>query len=1209
MAVYKATYCYPLLNSLDIRVAVNSSDSCPCEWFTCKVNSSNKKITGYQIRILDSANNQVFPTVVSNGGKGYISPVEELPKDDSDVYINSGLNGTILKIPFFQNYNHSDTPAENQMKLQSHNAVYYVPRYRVDYMARPRFQAILYADSANSFHISGTAAEFDGSALGDLLNVGDLMLLPNDYTGTDHETGTAFTCEKGIFQITDISSQSRHHTVRATRFLNIGSAELEGHEVVITKGEYHDRVYAFDATGEPSIVDDHSGLFVDINGCPINFDITGGTYKWEITLYQGDGLVYGVDDANIIIYENLDFDWFDTVLNSGKILGSTNKRIQIASSLGDDAILPIGTLNSPLVLQGTYAQLFDSNGNPLASRAYVQNYDTTFGHVYPINGGFSREIIDSAEKICFYKHSNNVEDVLAGERVVCATTPSDGDLEIYRQVGGRWEGNPNLGLPTIDGIQLKEGDMVLVKDQNRQCENGVYVAHESGTAWSRSASYKNWGSFIGAILFVINGDINGGTNWESTATAGGSLFDTTTASGESSLIFIPETPISLFVENIKKSVELTREKMPHEVVDPSLGDEVSQDGDTYQVKLYIRKRAKSFDDPGRALSDGVEFAPGQHVLCYNNSHAIIEVVEFGRTLEQNFDSYMTIKYNIIETVDIGDYLNVITGETYGGHVVEITSDSMVDADDQVKRAYILKNGVDHTYISPYVGLKEDMALKLLNNQKVTYSDDSVSQWIRIQADQNSTLKSINTTVWRISHAALAEPLPSDSASDPNIPFAYEVRTYYRTSDENTFFLYEQPYLKIRIITTDDPYEPLPVRYVKLEASYKQFQQASWETYRWTLVDNNDVIIQDTGVKYDRDLAVTFYGLNNESGTNEYKAVLCVTDELKNSITVERSFSIYQGADNPSVEEFTAELDCPSHSVVLSYHPLAADTKYAIYRREYQIYEKLVHTSGGAVRTETKTYAGKWEPVALKTDQSPFRDFNIKSGHSYQYVIYIAEDATATNVFANAKNTGPYSGSAVPIVPQWDEWGLIELTPVKNVVDGPILRKSYEVDLDNIWLFKYSLETGSQTQNIQKSDIQTLGQFQKIGYGRMNYISGDVSCMLGSEIVPYSKIGYVERMRRNIETPLSTNEKVLMLEKWRKIVQSPNPKLLMDMKGQSWIVQIMSGNNTPKNFYSNQPDTISFSWKQIDTTDNVVIIGSGEELPEVGCFDSVWKKVL
>ena len=94
MAIYKATYCYPLLNSLDIRIVANSAEEliAPYQLLKCKVDSSNKTVTGYKIRIIDGANNQVFP--VANNGEGYISPLSELPSFGGDI--NTGLNGSGL---------------------------------------------------------------------------------------------------------------------------------------------------------------------------------------------------------------------------------------------------------------------------------------------------------------------------------------------------------------------------------------------------------------------------------------------------------------------------------------------------------------------------------------------------------------------------------------------------------------------------------------------------------------------------------------------------------------------------------------------------------------------------------------------------------------------------------------------------------------------------------------------------------------------------------------------------------------------------------------------------------------------------------------------------------------------------------------------------------------------------------------------------------
>ena len=321
---------------------------------------------------------------------------------------------------------------------------------------------------------------------------------------------------------------------------------------------------------------------------------------------------------------------------------------------------------------------------------------------------------------------------------------------------------------------------------------------------------------------------------------------------------------------------------------------------------------------------------------------------------------------------------------------------------------------------------------------------------------------------------------------------------------------------------------------------------------------------------------------------------------------------YQRQNSPFLITFEKD---PSHRTEY-YNGLFVQNElgnsYSFYRREYEEFSRTYFdkNSNSSV-TKTQVYAGEWKPVAVNVTSSFIRDFNITAGRSYQYILY-------PNYTAQKQQFALMENSSIPekssyrtgdiFRTEWDEWSLTELIPIENEVDSPIVKKSYKVDIDNIWLFKYSLNTGAQTQNLSKNEINTLGQYAKVGYGSKNYISGEVSCYLGSEIIPYSQNGYIERLRGSIQSPLSTNERVKMLDQWRKIAYSKNPKLLKDIKGQSWIVQIFTNSNTPNNFYKNQPDMISFSWKQIEDPENCVVYGYGGTLPEAGSCSSDWKKV-
>lgn len=203
----------------------------------------------------------------------------------------------------------------------------------------------------------------------------------------------------------------------------------------------------------------------------------------------------------------------------------------------------------------------------------------------------------------------------------------------------------------------------------------------------------------------------------------------------------------------------------------------------------------------------------------------------------------------------------------------------------------------------------------------------------------------------------------------------------------------------------------------------------------------------------------------------------------------------------------------------------------------------------------------------------------------------------------------------PVYTQWSDWSLVELRDVN--VDAlfadqkrhPAVQTAYEADVDNVWLFKYGVEEGSQTINLSKSEFNSMGEFPRYFSGELNAESGDVSCWLGSEIAKGSRLGYVERRRRAIFQPLATNEAVSMLADWRKIVKSGNPKLLRDRKGRSWIVQITASSSTTQGTYTGCPTKISFSWKQIgDPAKATIVYGNGSELDKVG-ESGVWKPII
>ena len=67
------------------------------------------------------------------------------------------------------------------------------------------------------------------------------------------------------------------------------------------------------------------------------------------------------------------------------------------------------------------------------------------------------------------------------------------------------------GAQTIDGVSVVAGDRVLVKDQTTDSGNGVYIV--ASGAWARAADATTGTLTSGALVLVLGGTTNGGTQW------------------------------------------------------------------------------------------------------------------------------------------------------------------------------------------------------------------------------------------------------------------------------------------------------------------------------------------------------------------------------------------------------------------------------------------------------------------------------------------------------------------------------------------------------------------------------------------------------------------------------------------------------------------------------------------------------------------------
>lgn len=254
----------------------------------------------------------------------------------------------------------------------------------------------------------------------------------------------------------------------------------------------------------------------------------------------------------------------------------------------------------------------------------------------------------------------------------------------------------------------------------------------------------------------------------------------------------------------------------------------------------------------------------------------------------------------------------------------------------------------------------------------------------------------------------------------------------------------------------------------------------------------------------------------------------------------------------------------------------------------------------------------WTPVVLEDASGTIRDFNIGNNRYYKYVFRLVENKVDGNVEYQ-------SGIIVPIKTSWQGWSITEL----HETDDP---KVFTAAPKDVWKFKYNISNGAQTQNVAKTQQDTLSRYPIFSHGVKNAVGGSVTCLLGREMInaDYTNKEWVYEQDPNTSEPnfvwresngplenlggyrerlgrvqnfcgtnpdylsasvlgfrnLTSNEAVDMLDKWRDVCYSGNPKLLKDQKGQIFIIQITDPSNTTNESWEKMPEEISFSWIEI-----------------------------
>lgn len=456
MAVYKPTYCYPYLESVDLTIPDGE------KYFTCQIDTSNIKITGYRVELYNENNEKVFPL-----SEGKISPLSELNDTDGTL----GLNGSELRFPFVQHWNPKIYP--------SYNAIYFKATNYVDYYQLEPFDNIdmiisngqlYYAEDGKSTNVPVVV---DGS----FIFVGDSLLIGQDF-----------------YTITLDGLSNKTGSLAQSSIVYVKGGDANAGKIL----QYTDGTF-----GESS-----SGAWCDIAGNPLAISNNGKTYKWQITLYSGErGAIRTTNKKNGAIEINYDLmadNEFNTVLTSGTILGSTADRIQ-------------GPISDKIYAK-QWLQLLRKNDKgdwlQVGTRTYIESYSQSLGHIYPVSGdsrGFKNDDLkgeNSATHFAVYKYSNDPNSITS-------QTSVDESINFVLTKFGASHVDGSYSYEVTGNAQIKEFNEKCIKEgSNPLCKisddgtSGDYSG-KSVLIWNKSGTTGITGNPLTGYFTISFSLVNG----------------------------------------------------------------------------------------------------------------------------------------------------------------------------------------------------------------------------------------------------------------------------------------------------------------------------------------------------------------------------------------------------------------------------------------------------------------------------------------------------------------------------------------------------------------------------------------------------------------------------------------------------------------------------------------------------------------------------
>ena len=607
-------------------------------------------------------------------------------------------------------------------------------------------------------------------------------------------------------------------------------------------------------------------------------------FKWEITLAQGQATAGGK------LSQTPSDKYYDMTVSTGKILGSCGERIQ--------------SYLSEYIYKDYYLQLYsDENAETqLGQRVRISSYDHSYGYIYPQEGTLDDGTVQNAKSFQVFKDTNDPQYVSATRKVdyisysnplltsmvdqstvVTLDTNNNALTLIYKGKHAEYgslstyvEGvsttekltsNTTILFVNCEGvladITSKKG---IVDELNYSSSkyNGVWqfvsctvdnAKNKTTVNWQRPSAFSNYAAYIGRAINVANGTY-GARNYSCDAQPdiGGKI-------NETALTFYDEMPVGLYPAYNEKK----------EVVSELINGE-----------FHI--------DEGQTAYFKVIKTPSGYLV--NN----VVSAKFTNLGPEE-------KAQIIATPAGGNHIKIFcSGLTSGDYKYTITYNYLTSIAPVLKTGYI-GEGNDKKYVvylNPSINVENDMKLfsgnNLLNNYTISDFDNEPNLGNKFSPTYSAVLTA------------------NDGVKTyPKLNDDYEIRSFFKVSDENPFYAYDTPTITIDVKPKKDDSGVNFVatnRYIDVSATYIQNQNKSWKSFYWTLEDGNGYV-KTTDKTYVGEIKTKFLGL--ESGKS-YDLTLYLEDEMGNFYTITKTVYCGANVDTETHVDFNGTLSCNNYAV-------------------------------------------------------------------------------------------------------------------------------------------------------------------------------------------------------------------------------------------------------------------------------------------------------